>query len=115
MADDWTYADKLISITGDSITFQNYYFPSGSPKIVMLRDVAWVDVKPPTLMNGKWRIHGTGTFKTWYPEDSARPTRDRIFFVSLKTQWVNIGFTVEDGERVEAIFKAKGFMKGLAP
>ncbi|OHD71030.1 MAG: hypothetical protein A2W19_08435 [Spirochaetes bacterium RBG_16_49_21] len=31
----------------------------------------------------------------------------RIFFASLKSQWVNIGFTVKNADRVEAIFREK--------
>jgi hypothetical protein len=76
-----------------------------------LADIEQITVVPPTIWNGKWRLHGTGNFKTWYPKDNKRFKRDRIFFATLKNQWVNIGFTVEDGERVEKILKDKNLIR----
>ncbi|MFC1795330.1 hypothetical protein ACFL3Q_17305 [Planctomycetota bacterium] len=111
MAQKLTYSDSLVCITEDAITFEHYYFPSGKPKVVPLADIERIDVRTPTIWNGKWRIHGTGTFKTWYPQDINRPRRDRIFFAILKNQWVNIGFTVENADRVEAIFRKNNLTK----
>ncbi len=111
MNEDSTYSDNLVSIGEDSIVFQHYYFPSGKSKVVALTDIERIEVRAPTMWNGKWRIHGTGTFKTWYPQDTNRPRRDRIFFAILKSQWVNIGFTVEDADRVETILREKNLIR----
>ena len=110
MEQESTYSDSLVSITKDAITFEHYYF-NRKPKVVPLTDIERIDVRAPTIWNGKWRTHGTGTFKTWYPEDTNRPRRDRIFFAILKNQWVNIGFTVENPDRVEAIFREKNLLE----
>ena len=67
-------------------------------------------IEKPTIWNGKWRLHGTGNFKVWYPRDYKRPKRDRIFFAVLKSQWVNIGFTAEDGESVEKILRDRNLI-----
>lgn len=104
------YTDKLVTITDTEITFRHYYFPTGRAKVVKLDDIESIAVKPPTLGNGKWRIHGTGNFKVWFPLDGDRPKRDRIFIATLKTQWVNIGFTVEEGHRVEALLRARNLI-----
>jgi hypothetical protein len=56
---------------------------------------------------GKWRIHGTGDFKVWFPMDSNRPHRDRVFILAIKNLQVNIGFTVEDRDAVESYLKFK--------
>jgi hypothetical protein len=101
------YSDKLVSITDDQIIFKDYYYPSGKEKIVRFDNIENIVVKKPTIWNGRWRLHGTGNFKTWYPMDSDRHRRDRIFIATLKDQWINIGFTVEDGERVENILREK--------
>lgn len=101
------YHDGLISITEDKIIFKHYYFPTGKPKIVPLDDIQWIRIEKATVRNGKWRIHGTGNFKTWYPRDNKRFKRDKIFFAKLKTQRVDIGFTVEDAGQVEKIFKER--------
>lgn len=105
------YHDRLISITEDNITFENYYFPTGKKKEVPLADIVRITVKKATIWNGKWRIHGTGNFKTWFPCDFGRPRRDRIFFAKLRSQWVEIGFTVENADEVERIFREKGLLK----
>jgi hypothetical protein len=105
------YRDNLISITDERIVFDHYYFPTGKSKAVQLADIEWIKVKKPTIWNGKWRIHGTGNFKTWYPRDNKRPKRDRIFFAKLRGQWVDIGFTVEDADKMERIFKEKNLIK----
>jgi hypothetical protein len=106
-----TYADKLISITGTHIIFYNYYFPTGKEKRVKINDIECITVLEPTIRNGKWRIHGTGNFKIWFPKDSGRPSRDRIFIAALKNQWINIGFTAEDGETVENLLRSKKLIK----
>ena len=70
------------------------------------RNIQCIAVEKPTIWNGKWRLHGTGNFKIWFPKDYSRPKRDRIFIATLKNQWVKIGFTVEDGDRVEKLLSA---------
>ncbi len=105
------YHDRLISITEDKIIFEHYYFPTGKSKEVQLADITGITVERATVWNGKWRIHGTGNFKIWFPCDIRRPRRDRIFFAKLRSQWVAIGFTVENAGEVERIFREKGLMK----
>lgn len=104
------YADKLVTITDSDIVFQNYYFPIKKQKVVKLADIKCICVRKPTIWNGKWRLHGTGNFKIWFPKDHGRPKRDRIFIASLKNQWVKIGFTVENGDIVEKIFRSRNLV-----
>ena len=105
------YQDTLISITEDSVVFEHYYFPSGKGKSVRWGDIEGIDVMPTTIRNGRWRIHGTGDFKTWFPKDRGRPEREKVFFAKLKSQRMDIGFTVEDADEVERIFREKGLIK----
>jgi hypothetical protein len=104
------YRDHLVSITANEITFAHYYFPTGRPKTVRLADIERIEVVKATVRHGKWRIHGTGNFKTWFPRDIGRPKRDKIFLAKLKRQWVDIGFTVEDAARVEGILREKNLI-----
>ncbi len=108
---DILYADKLVEITENSILFRHYYFPFGSKRI-NLDDVASVKTLEPTLRNGKWRIHGTGDFRTWFPMDAKRRSRDLIFVITLRKRWWRVGFTVENASIVSDFFRAKGFIKG---
>ena len=104
------YQDKLVEISNDSILLKNYYFPSQKPKEILFDSIKNVKVKMPTFATGKWRFQGTGDFHTWFPLDNKRNIRDKIFFISLKDKWIQIGFTVEDSEAVQNIFKAKGLL-----
>lgn len=113
MTNETLYSDSLVQIMNDRIVFEHYYYPSGTEKEVPFTDILRISVKPATLWNGKWRLHGTSNFKIWYPKDKNRPKRDRIFFATLKDQWVKIGFTVENGTVVERILKDKHLMKAV--
>jgi len=102
------YRDRLVCITASSITFFRYSFPFLTQKEVAFADIDHVEVRLPSLANGRWRIWGTGNFTTWFPLDGARPSRDRIFIATLVGRRMKIGFTVEDSARVTALFRSRG-------
>lgn len=101
------YSDKLLDITDDAIVLKRYYFPRGA-KRVAFSDIERIASEHPTWRNGKWRVWGTGTFRTWFPLDWQRPSRDRVFIIFLLTSRRRIGFTAESSERVSAILRQKG-------
>ena len=105
------YKDSLIKIENSAVTFYNYNFPSCKGKIISMDQIKSIQVKKPSIWNGKFRISGTGSFKRWFPADDARPSRDRIFVAKLKNKWTNIGFTVENSNAVETIFNELGLIK----
>ncbi len=76
------YSDSLVKVYETNILFQNYYFPFGS-KVVEFSDILGFEKKSPTILNGKWRIWGTGNFIVWYPLDWKRPRRNSIFRIRL--------------------------------
>ena len=92
------YSDRLVSLTDDALVLKRYYFPYGSRRVELDR-VTRVRILRPSLMNGKWRLWGTGTFKIWFPLDLHRPERERVFVMELKGEWRQIGFTVENWEQ----------------
>jgi len=100
------YWDSLVEITGDAIAFKNYYYPAGS-KRVYFSDIDSIRVEKPTLLNGKWRLWGTGNLTTWFPKDWQRPSRSDIFFVRQRNSWLTIGFTVENSPAVIKILEDK--------
>lgn len=105
------YRDRLVSISADAITFHRYSFPFfSSDRRVVFADIHRIDAKKPDILTGKWRIAGSGNFRTWFPLDWGRPSRDRIFHALLKTGGMNIGFTVEDSSRVIALLKENGLL-----
>ena len=76
-----------------------------------MSEIERIEIKEPTLLNGKHRIHGSGDFKTWFPRDGKRPSRDKIFIIILSNKRRRIGFTVEDSDKIITIFKAKGLIE----
>lgn len=104
------YSDKLLEIDDHSIFFRHYYFPVGS-KRVSLNQIQHIEVVNPSLFSGKYRIHGTGDFRTWYPYDGKRPIRDQIFIITLKKGWWRIGFTVERSGLVQLMLEKHGLIK----
>ena len=103
------YHDKLVQITKEYILFHHYYFPFGSKQIKM-DQIKEIKVFDPTLSSGKYRIHGTGDFRTWFPCDVKRASRDRIFVITKKKGWVRIGFTVEQSNLALLIFEKLGLI-----
>ena len=105
------YQDSLVTISEEEVLFEHYYFPTGARKTVRFEDIERIEVKPPTIRNGRWRIRGTGNFRIWFPKDGQRPKREKIFFAKLKGRWMEIGFTVEHADQVERVFRNKGLIK----
>lgn len=97
------YSDPLVTITDDSIVIHRYYFPTGD-KEIFWDEIEQVRALRPTMWNGKWRLHGTGTLSTWFACDFGRPAREAIFIMRLRSQDVKVGFTVHDSPRVKRIF-----------
>lgn len=105
------YSDGLVTISPDTVIFHNYYFPIFTDKRVSTHDIESIEVKEPTVWNGKWRFWGTGNFWIWFPLDMNRASRDCIFHVNLRNKTFKIGFTVEDSTRVEEIFLQMGLIR----
>ena len=106
------YQDKLVELTAEKITFHHYYFPF-CDRSVPFKQIEDIQVTPASILTGRWRLWGTGDFRTWFPLDMKRPKRDRIFIVSLRGSKLRIGFTVEDSAKVEAILKASGLLHSV--
>jgi hypothetical protein len=105
------YEDGLIEVTDQEIVFRRYYFPSGAAKRVPLDQLERVEVRKPSFFGGSWRLWGTGNFRTWFPWDGARPSRDRIFIAYLRGSYLRIGFTVEHSQKVIEILKKRGLLQ----
>lgn len=110
MGDSIIYNDTLITLFEDSILLKNFYFLFFGTKRVMFNDIERITVLEPTLMSGEWRLQGTRDFRTWFPLDVARPTRDKIFIISVRGKRMRIGFTVLDSSAVTRILSEKGLI-----
>ena len=104
------YKDGLIEVTDQEVVFHRYYFPFAGDKRVPLSQIESVQVRPPSVWGGSWRIWGSGDFRTWFPLDGARSSRDAIFLAFLRGCFIRIGFTVEDSKKVTEVFKERGLL-----
>jgi len=112
MAEDIIYSDSLVVITNRSIIFRSYSFFERD-RMVLFSEIEKIFVKKASPWNGKFRFHGTGDFKTWFPKDFQRYKRDKIFFAFIRYKWWRIGFTVENSDAVIKIFLKKGLIKNI--
>ena len=110
---DPMYSDSLATITEKGILFKRYGLLGGD-RFVPIDEIEKNIVKKPTIWNGRWHMHGTGNFRTWFPEDNNRPKRDIIFVAYIRNKWGRIGFTVEDSPRVVSILQEKGIVDNTA-
>jgi len=110
MAKKISYSDRLVEIDGEGILFRRYYFPWGARRVAF-SEMSFVEALEPTLANGKWRIWGTGDFRTWFPCDWKRPSRERVFMIHFKARRGRIGFTVESSRKIMRILRDKELLK----
>jgi hypothetical protein len=112
MTEDIIYSDSLVTIMKKSILFKRYGFFERD-RMVLFSEIEKIIVKKPSLWNGKFRFHGTGDFKTWFPKDFDRYKRDKIFVAYIRNKWWRIGFTAEDSNTIIKIFQEKGLSKNI--
>jgi hypothetical protein len=104
------YRDRLIEITDQEVVFRRYYLPLGGDRHVPLSQIESVQIKPPSLWLGSWRIWGGGP-RTWFPLDWARPSRDAIFVAFLRGSVARVGFTVERCKEVAEVLRQRGLLQ----
>ncbi len=107
------YSDRLVEMTQEAICFKSYYFPFGA-KRVRFSDIDRITVEKPSLLNGQYKIQGTGDLQTWFPRDWKRPSRAVVFFARLRGSSRCIGFTVEDAGQVKQILRDKRLLSHAA-
>ena len=103
------YSDSLIEITDHEVVFRRYYFPFGGDRHVPLSQIESIQIRPPSVSFGSWRIWGGGP-RTWFPLDWARPSRDAIFVASIHGGFVRVGFTVERSKEAAEVLRQRGLL-----
>jgi hypothetical protein len=107
MNEETLYSDSLVAITKKAILFRRYGFFEGN-RLVPFGEIEKIVVKKPSIWNGRFRFHGTGDFKTWFPKDFKRYKRDKIFVAFIRNKWWRIGFTVENSDAVIKLLQERG-------
>ena len=103
-----SYSDPLVIIDDEGIRLRGYLIVG--EKFVPWEQIERVRALLPTLWNGRWRLSGSGSLRTWFAADWDRPTRQTIFVLHRRGTWSRIGFTAHDAKRVKQILTERGVL-----
>ncbi|MDV3123830.1 hypothetical protein M1247_02770 [Mycobacterium sp. 21AC1] len=81
------YDDGLIQLDQHAITLRRYHFPSGTSKVIPLRDVRGYTATSLNLLH-RFRIWGSSDLRRWLPLDVSRPFRSTLVTLDVAgTRW----------------------------
>ena len=78
------FQDKKLEIYRDFLIIKDYYAPWFDKKL-RISDIKDVWVENLTVLGGKYRLWGTGTFLRWFPFHPERSYRDKALVVRRKS------------------------------
>ncbi|MDP9165727.1 MAG: hypothetical protein M3O32_06665 [Actinomycetota bacterium] len=73
-----TYDDGLIQLDAQAITLRRYHFPSGTSKVIPLRQVRGYRAESLGLVMNRFRIWGSSDLRRWLPLDVWRPIKSTL-------------------------------------
>jgi hypothetical protein len=77
------YDDGLIQLDRHAITLRRYHFPSGTSKVIPLRDVRGYTATPLRLGLDRFRVWGSGDLRRWLPLDIRRPLKTMLITLDV--------------------------------
>lgn len=81
------YDDGLVQLDREAITLRRYHFPSGTSKVIPLRDVRGYTVTSLNLLH-RFRLWGSSDLRRWLPLDVGRPMRSTLVTLDVTgTRW----------------------------
>ena len=72
------YDDGLIQLDREALTLRRYHFPSGTSKIIPLRDIRGYRTTPLGLFTQRFRVWGSSDLRRWLPLDVRRPLKSTL-------------------------------------
>lgn len=72
------YDDGLIQLDREALTLRRYHFPSGTSKIIPLRDIRGYRATPLGLFMQRFRLWGSSDLRRWLPLDIRRPLKSTL-------------------------------------
>ncbi len=81
---DLIFQDKKLEIYREFLVIKDYYAPWLDKKL-KISDIRDVWVEDLTVLGGKYRLWGTGTFLSWLPFHAERSCRDKALVVKRKS------------------------------
>ena len=77
------YDDGLVQLDREAITLRRYHFPSGTSKVIPLRDVRGYTAAPLGTWLHRFRIWGSSDLRRWLPLDISRPLRSTLITLDV--------------------------------
>ncbi|AFM19693.1 hypothetical protein Mycch_5006 [Mycolicibacterium chubuense NBB4] len=96
------YDDGLIQLDREALTLRRYHFPSGTSKIIPLRDILGYRISPLGLVMQRFRLWGTD-FRRWLPLDVYRPLKSTLVTLDVRGAYPNPACTPKDPERFREV------------
>ena len=105
------YQDRYLEIYPDHLILNCYYFGPFGKKRIAFDSIRMIEMIKLNFWTGRYRIQGTGDFRTWFALDMDRPSRENAFLIHRCKKWWRIGFSAEDVDCVADFFKVKGLLR----
>ena len=81
------YEDEFTTVTNENIKLEWYYFPTGSTKVIAIKDIEEIEYEKVGMLNSKaW---GMPLANRWFGCDLQRNSREWICVFHVKDQWTN--------------------------
>lgn len=77
------YDDGLIQLDQEALTLRRYHFPSGTSKIIPLRNIRGYRSTPLGLFMQRFRIWGSSDLRRWLPLDVRRPLKSTLITLDV--------------------------------
>jgi hypothetical protein len=87
------YDDGLIQLDREAITLRRYHFPSGTSKIIPLRNVRGYKAESLSFLNERFRLWGSSSLSRWLPLDVWRPIKSTLITLDVTGARTNPAFT----------------------
>ncbi|OBG81036.1 hypothetical protein A5733_16215 [Mycobacterium sp. NS-7484] len=87
------YDDGLVQLDREAITLRRYHFPSGTSKVIPLRDIRSFKAEPLGLWMQRFRLWGSTDLRRWLPLDMHRPLRSILVTLDVPGVYPKPAFT----------------------
>ncbi len=98
------YDDGLIQLDRHALTLRRYHFPSGTSKVIPVRNIRGYRAEPLGMLMQRLRIWGSSDLRRWLPLDVRRPLKSTLVTLDLPDTWPAPAFTPEDPEMFLSVF-----------
>jgi hypothetical protein len=98
-----SYDDGLVQLDRQAITLRRYHFPSGTSKIIALRNVRGYRAESLGLFLHRFRLWGSSDLRRWLPLDIARPFRSTLITLDVPGTTPSPAFTPANADKFTAL------------